>query len=199
MISGRVAVTFAVLFAGACSSPETNGVVVTDAGPTQDAATSDADPANDATAPGTCEGTCKTTALTTDFGGKTRVLARAQFGTEQGDAGAQLHTESHLGGSAACPTQTSPTPDYTLIVTGIPRGAVGRKLAKGDGVTSAFFDFKGDLGLPALTKATSVSVTVIGEDPTTPPKWVAFDVEATFSEGTVKGHAYAEYCASLSE
>ena len=151
---------------------------------------------------GTCEGACKTTSLVADFGGKKRTLVRAQFGTQQGDAGPELHTESHLGGSAACPSQQSPSPDYTLLVTPVPRGAAGKKLSDRDGVTSAFFDFKGDLGLAApsgITKALSVNVTVVGEDPATPPAWVALDVIAAFTEGEVRGHLYAEYCDSLSQ
>ncbi|HSO39459.1 MAG TPA: hypothetical protein VLT33_43325, partial [Labilithrix sp.] len=147
----------------------------------------------------TCEGACKTTSLVASFGGLTRPLDRAQFGTQQGDAGAQLHVESHSGGLPACPTAQSPTPTYTLIVSSIPRGAAGGAASAKDGVTSAFFDFKGDLSLPPLTKATSVSVTGLVEDTATPPAWSAFDVTATFKEGTVTGHVYAAYCASLTE
>jgi hypothetical protein len=127
---------------------------------------------------------------------------RAQFGTQQGDAGAELHTESHLGGAAACPSQSSPTPDYTLIVSAIPRGQSGIKLSDRDGVTSAFFDFKSDLGLASpsgITKAVSVNITVVAEDTASPPAWVAVDVSAMFREGEVTGHMYAEYCASLSQ
>ena len=94
---------------------------------------------------------------------------------------------------------SSPTPDYTLIVNAVPRGAVGRKLTERDGVTGAFFDFKGDLGLPPIAKAITMNVTVIGEDSATPPMWVALDVNAGFAEGNVTGHLYAAYCASLSQ
>lgn len=150
----------------------------------------------------TCEGACKTTSLVVDIGGKKRTLVRAQFGTQTGDGGAQLHTESHLGGQAGCPSASSPSPDYTLIVTSVPRGAAGKKLSDRDGVASAFFDFKGDLGLAApsgITKALGVTVTIVGEDPATPPAWVALDVVAAFTEGEVKGHLYAEYCGSLTQ
>ena len=75
------------------ASPEGEG------GTTEGGAT---DAGSDAPA-GTCVGACKTTVLVADFGGKKRTLQRAQFGTEAGDAGTQLHTESHLGGDAACP------------------------------------------------------------------------------------------------
>jgi len=175
--------------------PGDEGSVVTDAATDTTVATTDAP----ATA---CEGACKTTSLVGDFGGKKRTLVRAQFGTQPGDAGAELHTESHLGGDPACPTMSSPSPDYTLIVTAIPRGAAGRKLSQNDGIKSVFFDFKGDLGLAApsgISKSLSVNITVVAEDPATPPAWVAVDVTAGFTEGTVAGHLYAEYCQSLSQ
>lgn len=183
--------------APAASGSETS-TPTSDGGDTSDAAASDA---SDGGA-GACVGACKTTALVADFGGKKRTLVRAQFGTQQGDAGAELHTESHLGGSAACPSTQSPSPDYTLIVTSVPRGAAGRKLTDRDGVTSAFFDFKGDLGLAApsgITKALAVTATVVGEDPASPPAWVALDVVVAFTEGEVRGHLYAEYCDSLTQ
>ena len=149
-----------------------------------------------------CEGACKTTSLVADFGGKKRTLVRAQMGTQPGDGGVELHTESHLGGVPGCPTMSSPSPDYTLNVTAIPRGAAGRKLSQNDGIKSVFFDFKSDLGLAApsgISKSLSVNITVVAEDPATPPAWVAVDVTAGFTEGTIAGHFYAEYCASLSQ
>lgn len=149
--------------------------------------------------PTACEGACKTTSVVADFGGKVRTLVRAQFGTQAGDAGTELHTESHLGGAAPCPTQQSPTPDYTLIVSAIPRAASGGKVSDNEGVTGAFFDFKGDLGLPPFTKAVSVNLTNVIVDSATPPGWVAFDVKAGFREGNVDGHVYATFCTSLSE
>lgn len=195
------------MFAGlfACSSSDTGSGVDTpdgagdastspvDAGSSADGASS----TSDATA-GSCEGACKVTSLVIEIGAKKRTLVRAQFGTQQGAASAELHTESHLGGTPACPDQTSPSPDYTLIVSAIPRGAPGRKLSDRDGVVSSLFDFKGDLGLPPITKAVSVNLTVVDEDTATPPKWVALDVSAMFREGQVQGHLYAEYCPSLS-
>lgn len=149
---------------------------------------------------GSCEGDCKKTTLVADFGGKTRPLDRAQLGTQTRDGGAaELYVEAHAGGSTACPTMNSPSPERTLIVNHIPRGVVGSKVTDKEGLTSAFLDFAGDLGLPPATEAISVNVTVVAEDKATPPAWVAFDVTAYFREGEVRGHAYATYCASLSE
>jgi hypothetical protein len=175
--------------------PPSEGGSVTDASNDSTVATTDA-PSS------ACEGACKVTSLVGDFGGKKRTLVRAQFGTQQGDAGSELHTESHLGGDPACPTMSSPSPDYTLIVTSIPRGATGKKLSQNDGIKAVFFDFKADLGLAApsgISKSLSVNVTVVAEDPATPPAWVALDVTAGFTEGTVAGHLYAEYCQSLTQ
>lgn len=199
----------ALVLVGACSSSPSSGVLAPASGndasvpadgglvgdATSDASTSDA-PA------GACEGACKTTTLVADFGGKKRTLTRAQFGTQPGDAGLELHTESYLGGDPACPSMTSPTTDYTLIVSSIPRGVAGSKLTERDGVTSAFFDFKSDLGLASPTgvsKAISVNITIVAEDTATPPAWVAIDVIAGFTEGDVRGHMYAAYCPSLSQ
>jgi hypothetical protein len=181
---------------GGPTGPVDEGGTITDAGTGTDTASATDAPAI------ACEGACKVTAINADFGGRKRTLVRAQFGTQQGDAGPELHTESHLGGDPACPTMSSPTTDYTLIVTAIPRGAVGQKLSQNDGIKSVFFDFKGDLGLASptgISKSLSVNVTVVAEDPATPPAWVAVDVTAGFTEGTVAGHLYAEYCQSLSQ
>ena len=206
MISRRVVAVpaFALLLAASCSASSDTSDINGPGNPVPDGGATDASSATDAPgsatdgAPSACSGACKTTALTADFGGKKRVLVRAQFGTKQGGV-TLYHTESHLGGSAACPTQSSPTPDYTLVVSAIPRGSKGKKLSDRDGITGGFFDFKGDLGLPPLTKAVTVYLTVVDEDPATPPKWVAIDVTAGFREGEVKGHLYAEACPSLNE
>lgn len=180
---------------GAAVVPGGEGGSVTDAGSDTAVMPTDAPAA-------ACEGACKVTSLVGDFGGKKRTLVRSQFGTQQGDGGTELHTESHLGGDPACPTMSSPSPDYTLIVTAIPRGATGQKLSQNDGIKAVFFDFKGDLGLAApsgISKSLSVNVTVVAEDPATPPAWVAVDVTAGFTEGSIAGHLYAQYCQSLTQ
>ena len=193
----------AVLLVVGCSSNGPPGVAGTgqpDANaPALEGGADGPEAGSEASAP-VCEGACKKTSLVVDVGGNKRALDRAQFGTQQSDAGAaQLHVEAHSGGKPECPTQASPTPTYTLIVSSIPRAPPGAKASEREGVTSAFFDFKGDLNLPPFTKATSVTVSALVEDTATPPAWSAFDVAATFKEGTVTGHVYAEYCASLSE
>jgi hypothetical protein len=193
----------ALVLLAACSSSSSGiGVLAGEAGiPANDGAAA-GDAGSDASA-SDCEGACKTTSLAADFGGNERTLSRAQFGTQQGDDGSpELHVEAHLGGDSVCPDEQSPSPDYTLIVDAIPRGRAGQTVKETDGVSSAFFDFKADLGLAApsgISKAISVNVTVVAEDTATPPAWVALDVSIGFTEGSVKGHLYAAYCPSLTE
>lgn len=197
-----IAGSFAVALA--CSStsstaildPVPDGATGDETGTAPEGSTTDA-PTNEGGG-GTCEGACKQTSLVADFGGKTRTLARAQSGTQPGDGGVDFHVETHLGGDPACPTETSPSPEYTFVVTQVPRGRTG-KLTEKDGPKSAFFDFKGDLALPPITRATKVEVTIVAQDTASPPAWVAMDVSATFAEGTVVGHLYASHCASLDQ
>ena len=134
-----------------------------------------------------------------------RTVVRAQFGKSAADAAKEsFHTESHEGGDAACPTQASPTPKRTLIVSGVPRGAPGTKFTKSDGVSAAFFDFTGyQLGNVPLVKASAVTVTIVaidvGASTTDGAGLVEIDVDATFPDGTAKGRVAATYCASLSD
>lgn len=192
----RCAAVLAV--AAACSSSSTGG------GPeAPDAAADDAgaDAGGGADAGTACDDACRATALTATFGAKSGGLERAQHGVDHGDAGETLHVEAHHGGDPACPTASSPTPDRTFVLSGVPSAATaGASFTQADGVTAAFLDFKGDV-LPdvPLTKATKVTVKVVAADRASPPAWIALDVDATFAEGNVKGHAYAERCASLDD
>ncbi len=158
------------------------------------------DALDDVAIPVSCTGECTKTSLEAAFGAKKGSLDRAQFGTSEADGGAEsMHVEAHFGGATACPDENSPTPDRTLVVSGVPRASVGKSFSRADGISAAFFDFKNDFDLPPLTKASSVVVKVIAEDGAPTPAWVAMDVEATFPEGTVTGHIYAEFCDSLSD
>jgi hypothetical protein len=142
------------------------------------------------------------TSVEAEINGVTQTLTRAQFGTETDDAGKpRAHVEAHLGGAPECPSSdpdaaAGAQPQYTLVVSNIPRGNAGESFTKaGDGVTAAYFDFVGDqLDTKPLTQATAVKVTIVATSDAT----FEFDVEATFPEGTAKGRISAELCQSLS-
>lgn len=164
-------------------------------GEQEDGGAADATSASDAaSASATCEGACKTTAATAKFRA-TRPFERAQFGVE-GDGGApRYYVEAHAGGDPACPTNTAPSPDFTLILSGIPKAAAGTVITEAAGVTASLVDIKGELlATPKPEKATSVSVTLGAQDPAASPQWIAFDVEAKFPTGTVSGHFYGTRC-----
>lgn len=151
-----------------------------------------------------CEGACKITALTATFNGKSATLDRAQHGFSKTDVGETFHVEAHKGGDPACPMMNSPTPNHTLIVTSIPKTAApGTVLTEANNVRATFLDFTNTL-LPStgepIARATSVKVTVVAVDTASPPKFVAFDLDATYpNAGSVKGHVYTQYCTSLDE
>lgn len=151
------------------------------------------------TDPNVCEGTCKTTQGGASFNGKEASFDRAQFGFDAEAGPPRYYVEAYAGGDPACPSQSSPTPDRTLIVAGIRRGAPGKTFTKADGLSVTMLDFKGDLlPDPKPVSATDAVVTVIAEDPAAAPQWVAIEVQAAFANGGgVKGHFYATRCASL--
>lgn len=196
----------AVTVAVACTSTETSTgdpgpSTNTDAGgrrgeTSREGGTNEPDPADASDAP-TGPTPTKKTSLESSMGGVVRMLVRAQFGNDRSDAGATIYLEAHLGGDPACPDETSPTTDYTLIVANVPRGAPGQKFTLEDGVAVTYFDFKGDqiMGGAPFRKATAATVTIVEIDGDTS---VEIEVDATFAEGTVKGRAYATYCESLS-
>lgn len=173
--------------------------------PTNDASTSDVSPVPSSSSTtidaggidAGCTGTCRSMALDGVYGPKTAKFERAQFGWDKkGPTVVGITTEIHAGGSPACPTQSSPTPDRTLVVSGITVGSEGRTLTLADGIAVTLLDFKEALTKKPLDKATQVKLTVIAMEGT-PPENVAFDLEATFEEGTIKGHVFAQHCTTM--
>jgi hypothetical protein len=171
--------TYSLLLLAACGGD--------DGGTTHDAATPDAM----ADASGfsmTCTGACQTTALTAMMSA-TRVLDHAYFGITAADN--TLHVEAYKGGAAGCPTISSPTPEYTLVL-----GRVTRPTSTAPSSSPGnILDYQGDLlGGPLGQQATTVTLTPVAASGDT---FVAFDVMLTFPAGTVTGHFYATHCTSL--
>lgn len=137
-----------------------------------------------------CTGACQTTALTAMMA-STRVLDRAYFGRTSSDN--TLHIEVYKGGAAGCPTVNSPTPDYTLVLGGVTRPTSTATSTSLGNILD--YTQSGDLLGGALgQKATMVTLTPVAASPDT---FFAFDVMLTFPAGTVTGHLYATYCATL--
>lgn len=144
------------------------------------------DAAVDAGVSSPCTGACAQTALTAQFQ-VTRVLDQAVYGVNGSDA--TLHVEVHRNGDGACPTQNSPTPDYTLVLGSVPSGTVPTT-SPGN-----ILDFVGDLlGGPLGAQATTVAITPVAMSAN---EFVALDVDLAFQAGSVVGHLYAMHCNSL--
>ncbi len=150
-----------------------------------------------------CTGACKTTALTAKFGADTRVLDRAYYGITKSATSSTLHVEAYKGAPAGCPTASSPSPNYTLIL-----GTVG--IAQPGTERANVLDFVGDLldgplGAPTTavmltTVAIDVCPTCVGMPaPADADGFVALDASLTFAAGTITGHLYATHCDSLDE
>ena len=169
----------------------------------------------------TCEGDCATHSLTIEFGADTRTMERAVYGLSSPEQsvngeGWEIYVEALEGGFAGCPEELSPSPDYTLILSGLPLLVGGEVLSKETApINAILFDYKEDLisGFPPRTVATELTITAraasvcvdcVGATPaggdmdnSDPEGFVSLEIEATFPEGTIKGTLYAAHCDSL--
>ncbi len=165
----------------------------------------DAPAGPDAAVPTTCDGACRTTTLAAQFGATTRSFDHAAYGvTVTAGQPPTLHVEAYRGGPAGCPTASSPTPDYTLVLSELALPTTAAPVATAANV----LDFVGDLlGGPLGAAATAATATPIALDvcptcvgqpaPADPDGLVALDLTATFAAGTVTGHLFAVHCDSL--
>lgn len=136
------------------------------------------------------------TSLDATIRGVARTLDRAQFGVTKERAGETLYLEAHEGGVAECPEKV--TPNRTLIVSGVPRGAPGDRFTNGDGIGVSFIDFIGDqiTGNKPSTKATAATVTIVS---VTEQESVEIEVDAMFPEGVAKGRIFATSCSAMNQ
>ena len=135
----------------------------------------------------TCQGQCQLTNVTATLK-VTRTLDSAYYGVTFDTN--NLHVEAYRRASTGCPTMSSPTPDYTLVL-----GEVSPTQPMSNMATANILDFKGDLlGGPLGAAATQVKIDrTAGEA----GMFIALDVNLTFQAGTVVGHIYATHCSSL--
>jgi hypothetical protein len=129
--------------------------------------------------------------LVVTLGTRSGEFDRAQHGL-QPDAG--LYIEASFGGDPACPTQTSPTPDRTLIIAGLHAMPDGGVISYADGLRVTLLDFNGALTTLPFVRATSARATPLS---VTPGTLAVFAIEATFDGGTLRGRFSAAHCASL--
>ena len=110
---------------------------------------------------------------------------RGQFGNDSG----KLYLELQDGGDPACPSEKSPTPKHTLIVSGLEKSGTSNPIV-------TLVDFVGDvITTPKPTRTSSASTATIASASGTR---IELDLTATFdSDGKGSGQVVAGYCASL--
>lgn len=137
----------------------------------------------------TCSGACAATSLTAMIAA-TRTFDLAYYGVNMAGT---LHVEVYKGMQPGCPTMSSPTPDYTLILGAVP-APVSTAVVSSPGNV---LDYKGDLlGGPLGKAASSVMLTPVAYKA---GMFVALDATLAFNPGAATGHVYATHCASLDE
>lgn len=135
-----------------------------------------------------CEGDCAVTNVRAEFQ-TIRVLDHAVFGENGADG--TLHVEVYGGGDRACPSESSPTPDYTLVLGRVaPPNGPAPTTSPGN-----VLDFIGDLLGGAL--GAQANIVIVRAVAASPRAFVALDVALEFTAGTVDGHIYATHCPSL--
>lgn len=146
----------------------------------------------------TCEGACAQTSLTVTLGGNKGTLDRAQFGFNAPSGGSQtIHMEAHFGGDTGCPSETSPTPDRTVVFGSVP---IPSDTTPIEGTPVTLLDFEGSISSNPFDKATQVKLIPVAAKVSPPGSaFVAFDVEVEFAGGTLTGHVYATHCDSMDE
>jgi hypothetical protein len=135
-----------------------------------------------------CTGDCRVTALTAEFDGTTRVLDRSVFGIA--DDGT-LQIEAYLGGLPGCPTQTSPSVDYAVVLNMV-ASPTGTESTTAPGNV---FDFTGDLLGGDI--ASEASLVIVSARAASLPEFVALDVYLEFPGGMVSGHVFSTFCETL--
>lgn len=153
-------------------------------------------------------GTPTSTQLAIVKDGTSFPLDRAQFGlTKLADGSYEGYVEAHFGGDAACPSESSPSPERTVIITGFPaEAAPGTSTDRDAGARLNLLDFKGDVTTAPILKTTTITLVSLASNPCPtcsagdPARSLAFTVAATFEDGsTIAGDVVASHCGSLDE
>ena len=174
---------------------------------------SSADMNSNSTLGGSCTGTCASTSLQASFGGSSPIFTNAFYGltaaNKSSSGEVEIYIESYVDGSSGCPSQNSPTPAMTLIVSGLAVPSTTKPLTQAD-VTVKLLDFDGstlgegnliaDPTSVSLTpKGLSVCETCLGDPNQSDQGFVSLNMKLAFDGGTIEGQLYATHCDSMDE
>lgn len=173
--------------------------------PAPNASVSDAGPNLDADVVPNCDDACQTVDAVLTVGEDERRLERAYYGfSDTPDGSVEIYIEAYRGGVEGCPTQDSPTPDQTLVISGVPVPPPGEPgtVDTSAGLGVSLLDFEG-IAAP-VTRADTATLTwgkvsicpeCTEQDDT---GFVSFELEAQFgTEATLQGQLYATHCITF--
>lgn len=163
--------------------------------------------------PESCEGECLEHSLEFEIGGKDATIERGVYGltapelTEDGVW--ELYIQGVQGGYEGCPEFDSPTPDWELVLMGMPAEMEGRTYTRAeDGISAVFFDYMDEFTEELALVASAVIVDPVaakidlenaGQDDA--EGVVSLDVEIVFGNERdwMGGRLVATHCASMDE
>lgn len=145
-----------------------------------------------------CTGSCATTAVDAMFA-MTKRLNQAWYGVSSYTS--TLYIEIDFGGPTSCPEESSPTPDYSLVMGSVPRPVQNSPVLFSGGAMLDYTTIGDLLGGPPVAQAMEIILVpdASNGDPAVADAHLAFDITGTFQGGTVTGHFYALHCASMDE
>ncbi len=156
-----------------------------------------------------CEGDCQALTAVVELNSTQATFQKAFYGLSISTSNpgvAQLYIEASMEGGAGCPMESSPTPDWLLVISNIPVPLSADPVS--DDLSVTFVDFSGQLLMNSpISRATTSEVQLTSAQlciecvgmtaPSQPDGHVALDVMATFEQGSAMGHIYATHCDSL--
>ncbi len=170
---------------GASTVPPTDSGVADDAAPVDGATVTDTSAPDGTSADAKPDSDPYVFSFSVTLNGVKVAIDRGQFGSD----GGEIYLELHDGGDAACPSQNSPTPKHTLIVSGLQKTGTSTPVV-------TLVDFVGDvITTPKPTRtASAATANVVFSSGTR----LDLDLTATFdADGSGAGQVVAGYCASL--
>lgn len=165
-----------------------------------------------ASLPQTCANTCAQTTASATFGNKSATFQNVRFGllaaSRTSSKTIEMQLEAFNGGTSGCPEMNSPTPQQTLIVSGL-SGSISTStpITEKDGVVIKLIDYDGSLLDDELfVDATSFTLTPVAanicttclstQEPDT-DSFLTFDAQINFDGGQITGRFYGQHCDSM--
>jgi hypothetical protein len=203
-MNGKMIVTAILLVLAGCSDDASTVADLTDAAAGDAGPTIDSGISPEFGTP--CDQACQVVDAILTVGSEERRIERAFYGiSESPDAEFELYIEAYRGGAQGCPTDQSPMPEQTLVLSGIPippPGEIGG-VDSDAGLRVNLLDFEGLVAQPVLPAESAAltwnSVSICSEcNEQDDSGFLSFEIEAEFgADGSLSGQLYATHCVTL--